>query len=228
MKLPIALALDAPDLETAKKWAKEATPYVSTLKIGLETYLRDGKSAIQEIKNISDSEIFLDLKLHDIPATVIGACKSISDLNPKYLTVHAAGGIEMIEGAVKTLPNTFITAVTILTSLNEGALKRIGFKLEARDSAIELAKLAVEAGARAIVCSAQEVAQIRSAVGNDVVLITPGIRPAGSSLDDQKRVATPHQALKDGANLLVIGRPITASASIKKACEQLREEINNL
>ena len=227
MKLPIALALDAPDLETAKKWAKEATPFVSTLKIGLETYLRDGKSAIQEIKNISDSDIFLDLKLHDIPATVIGACKSISDLNPKYLTVHAAGGIEMIEGAVKTLPNTFITAVTILTSLNEDALKRIGFKLEARDSAIELAKLAVEAGARAIVCSAQEVAQIRSAVGNDVVLITPGIRPAGSSLDDQKRVATPHQALKDGANLLVIGRPITASASIKNACEQLREEINN-
>lgn len=227
MKLPIALALDAPDLETTKKWAKEASPYVSTLKIGLETYLRDGKNAIQEIKNISDSDIFLDLKLHDIPATVIGACKSISDLNPKYLTVHAAGGIEMIEGAVKTLPKTFITAVTILTSLNEDSLKRIGFKLEARDSAIELAKLAVEAGARAIVCSAQEVAQIRSAVGNNVVLITPGIRPAGSSLDDQKRVATPHQALKDGANLLVIGRPITASASIKKACEQLREEINN-
>lgn len=227
MKLPIALALDAPDLDTAKNWAKEASPFVSTLKIGLETYLRDGKKAIQDIKAISDCDIFLDLKLHDIPATVIGACNSIKDLNPKYLTVHASGGKEMIESAVKTLPNTLITAVTILTSLNEDSLKKIGYKFDPRDSAIQLAKLAVEAGARAIVCSAQEVAVIRNAVGKDVVLITPGIRPAGSSLDDQKRVATPRQALQDGANLLVIGRPITASSSIKIACQQLQEEINN-
>lgn len=227
MKLPIALALDAPDLDTAKNWAKEASPFVSTLKIGLETYLRDGKKAIQVIKAISDCDIFLDLKLHDIPATVIGACNSIKDLNPKYLTVHASGGKEMIESAVKTLPNTLITAVTILTSLNEDSLKKIGYKFDPRDSAIQLAKLAVEAGARAIVCSAQEVAIIRNAVGKDVVLITPGIRPAGSSLDDQKRVATPRQALQDGANLLVMGRPITASSSIKIACQQLQEEINN-
>jgi orotidine-5'-phosphate decarboxylase len=227
MKLPIALALDAPDLDTAKNWAKEASPFVSTLKIGLETYLRDGKKAIQEIKAISDCDIFLDLKLHDIPATVIGACNSIKGLNPKYLTVHASGGKEMIESAVKTLPNTLITAVTILTSLNEDSLKKIGYKFDPRESAIQLAKLAVEAGARAIVCSAQEVAVIRNAVGKDVVLITPGIRPAGSSLDDQKRVATPRQALQDGANLLVMGRPITASSSIKIACQQLQEEINN-
>lgn len=227
MKLPIALALDAPDLDTAKNWAKEASPFVSTLKIGLETYLRDGKKAIQEIKAISDCDIFLDLKLHDIPATVIGACNSIKDLNPKYLTVHASGGKEMIDSAVKTLPNTLITAVTILTSLNEDSLKKIGYKFDPRESAIQLAKLAVEAGARAIVCSAQEVAVIRNAVGKDVVLITPGIRPAGSSLDDQKRVATPRQALQDGANLLVMGRPITASSSIKIACQQLQEEINN-
>lgn len=227
MKLPIALALDAPDLDTAKNWAKEASPFVSTLKIGLETYLRDGKKAIQDIKAISDCDIFLDLKLHDIPATVIGACNSIKDLNPKYLTVHASGGKEMIESAVKTLPNTLITAVTILTSLNEDSLKKIGYKFDPRESAIQLAKLAVEAGARAIVCSAQEVAVIRNAVGKDVVLITPGIRPAGSSLDDQKRVATPRQALQDGANLLVMGRPITASSSIKIACQQLQEEINN-
>ena len=227
MKLPIALALDAPDLDTAKNWAKEASPFVSTLKIGLETYLRDGKKAIQDIKALSDCDIFLDLKLHDIPATVIGACNSIKDLNPKYLTVHASGGKEMIESAVKTLPNTLITAVTILTSLNEDSLKKMGYKFDPRESAIQLARLAVEAGARAIVCSAQEVAVIRNAVGKDVVLITPGIRPAGSSLDDQKRVATPRQALQDGANLLVMGRPITASSSIKIACQQLQEEINN-
>lgn len=228
MKLPIALALDAPDLNIAKNWAIEASPFVSTLKIGLETYLRDGKSAIQEIRKVSECDIFLDLKLHDIPATVTGACNSIKDLDPKFLTVHASGGAEMITAAVNALPNTLITAVTILTSINEESIKSIGYKSDPRESAINLAQLAVEAGARAIVCSAQEVAMIRNAVGKDVVLITPGIRPAGSSSDDQKRVATPSQALKDGANLLVIGRPITASNSIKSACEQLMEEITKI
>lgn len=228
MKLPIALALDAPDLNIAKNWAIEASPFVSTLKIGLETYLRDGKSAIQEIRKVSECDIFLDLKLHDIPATVTGACNSIKDLDPKFLTVHASGGAEMITAAVNALPNTLITAVTILTSINEESIKSIGYKSDPRESAINLAQLAVKAGARAIVCSAQEVAMIRNAVGKDVVLITPGIRPAGSSSDDQKRVATPSQALKDGANLLVIGRPITASNSIKTACEQLKEEITKI
>ncbi len=228
MKLPIALALDAPDLNIAKNWAIESSPFISTLKIGLETYLRDGKTAVQEIKNVSECDIFLDLKLHDIPATVTGACNSIKELEPKYLTVHASGGAEMITAAVNALPNTLITAVTILTSINEENIKNIGFKFDPKESAINLAQLAVEAGARAIVCSAQEVAMIRKAVGKDVVLITPGIRPAGSSSDDQKRVATPSQALKDGANLLVIGRPITASNSIKTACEQLKEEITKI
>ena len=227
MKLPIALALDAPDLTTAKKWTIEASSYVSTLKIGLETYLRDGKTAINEIRTITDCDIFLDLKLHDIPATVKGACNSIKEINPKYLTVHASGGSEMIAEAVKALPNTLITAVTILTSINEESIKKIGYKLNPQESALKLAELAVEAGARAIVCSAQEVASIRNAVGKDIVLITPGIRPKGSSSDDQQRIATPNQALKDGANLLVIGRPITASASIKNACEELKLEINN-
>jgi len=228
MKLPIALALDAPDLNIAKNWAIESSPFISTLKIGLETYLRDGKNAVQEIKNVSECDIFLDLKLHDIPATVTGACNSIKELDPKFLTVHASGGAEMITAAVNALPNTLITAVTILTSINEENIKNIGFKFDPKESAINLAQLAVEAGARAIVCSAQEVAMIRKAVGKDVVLITPGIRPAGSSSDDQKRVATPSQALKDGANLLVIGRPITASNSIKTACEQLKEEITKI
>lgn len=228
MKLPIALALDAPDLNIAKNWAIESSPFISTLKIGLETYLRDGKTAVQEIKNVSECDIFLDLKLHDIPATVTGACNSIKELDPKFLTVHASGGAEMITAAVNALPNTLITAVTILTSINEENIKSIGFKFDPKESAINLAQLAVEAGARAIVCSAQEVAMIRKAVGKDVVLITPGIRPAGSSSDDQKRVATPSQALKDGANLLVIGRPITASNSIKTACEQLKEEITKI
>jgi orotidine-5'-phosphate decarboxylase len=228
MKAPIAVALDAPDLETAKTWAKEVSPFVSTLKIGLETYLRDGKKSIEQIKEISNCELFLDLKLHDIPATVAGACRSVADLNPKYLTVHAAGGSEMIKEAAKILPNTLIVAVTILTSIDEKNLQEIGFKNSSKESAVNLAKLAVAAGARAIVCSPQEVAEIRKNVDSSIVLITPGIRPQGSSSNDQQRIATPQEALLNGANLLVIGRPITGSDNVGEAAKRISEEVNSV
>jgi orotidine-5'-phosphate decarboxylase len=228
MKAPIAVALDAPDLETAKTWAKEVSPYVSTLKIGLETYLRDGKKSIEQIKEISNCDLFLDLKLHDIPATVAGACRSVADLNPKYLTVHASGGSEMINEAAKTLPNTLIVAVTILTSIDEKNLQEIGFKNSSKESAVNLAKLAVAAGARAIVCSPQEVAEIRKNVDSSIVLITPGIRPQGSSSNDQQRIATPQDALLNGANLLVIGRPITGSDNVGEAAKRISEEVNSV
>jgi orotidine-5'-phosphate decarboxylase len=228
MKAPIAVALDAPDLETAKTWAKEVSPYVSTLKIGLETYLRDGKKSIEQIKEISNCDLFLDLKLHDIPATVAGACRSVADLNPKYLTVHASGGSEMINEAAKTLPNTLIVAVTILTSIDEKNLQEIGFKNSSKESAVNLAKLAVAAGARAIVCSPQEVAEIRKNVDSSIVLITPGIRPQGSSSNDQQRIATPQDALLNGANLLVIGRPITGSDNVGAAAKRISEEVNSV
>ena len=228
MKAPIAVALDAPDLETAKTWVKEVSPYVSTLKIGLETYLRDGKKSIEQIKEISNCDLFLDLKLHDIPATVAGACRSVADLNPKYLTVHASGGSEMINEAAKTLPNTLIVAVTILTSIDEKNLLEIGFKNSSKESAVNLAKLAVAAGARAIVCSPQEVAEIRKIVDSSIVLITPGIRPQGSSSNDQQRIATPQEALLNGANLLVIGRPITGSDNVGEAAKRISEEVNSV
>ena len=228
MKAPIAVALDAPDLETAKTWAKEVSPYVSTLKIGLETYLRDGKKSIEQIKEISNCDLFLDLKLHDIPATVAGACRSVANLNPKYLTVHASGGSEMINEAAKTLPNTLIVAVTILTSIDEKNLQEIGFKNSSKESAVNLAKLAVAAGARAIVCSPQEVAEIRKNVDSSIVLITPGIRPQGSSSNDQQRIATPQEALLNGANLLVIGRPITGSDNVGEAAKRISEEVNSV
>lgn len=228
MKAPIAVALDALNLETAKKWAQEVSPYVSTLKIGLETYLRDGKIAIESISSISDCDIFLDLKLHDIPATVAGACRSVSDLNPKYLTVHASGGAEMIHQAAKEMPNTLIVAVTILTSINDAKLSDIGFKYSSTETAVNLAKLAVNAGARAIVCSPQEVSEIRKNVDSDIVLITPGVRPIGSDANDQQRIATPQEAIKNGANLLVIGRPITASANVGESAKKISAEVNSV
>ena len=223
---PIAVALDGPDLDTVVSWARSTGPFISTMKIGLETYLRDGDQAVHAVREASGGrDVFLDLKLHDIPNTVAGAARSIAHLRPSFLTVHASGGSAMIAAAVQALPDTKITAVTILTSLDEAALAAIGMQGPALDAACRLAELAVAAGARAIVCSPQEVAAIRTRVPAEIVLITPGVRPAGAALGDQARVATPQRALADGADLLVIGRPITAAAEPAVAAELLFNEL---
>ena len=209
MSAPIALAIDAPDIATAIAWAKIVDGQISTLKIGLETFLRDGIDGVHAIRSAAPScKLFLDLKLHDIPNTVAGACRSISALNPEYLTVHALGGSEMIHRAVETLPLTKITAVTVLTSMSQADLD--GLALGAIEAlAAELAFVAVAAGANALVCSPLEVKKIRARVGPEITLITPGVRLSEGNRGDQHRVATPKQALAEGADLLVIGRPIT-------------------
>ena len=208
---PIAVALDAPDLETAARWAGLVTPHVSTVKVGLELYLRYGPEVVASIRGASGVKIFLDLKLHDIPATVKGAARAVARLRPDLLTVHAAGGSEVVRAAVEGAPDTVVAAVTVLTSLSSADLEQIGMAGPMSDAVRRLAVLGVESGARGLVCSPQEVAAVRSEVGPDVTLITPGVRPAGSSADDQARTATPEEALRAGANLLVIGRPITAA-----------------
>ncbi len=224
-KAPIAVALDAPNLLVTQEWAKAVGPYVQVVKVGLEVFLRDGHASVQAARDASGCEIFLDLKLHDIPATVGGAAESVSILNPKYLTVHASGGADMIKAAVEAVPNTYITAVTVLTSLDQAQLTNLGWAGTAQDIVKRLAVMSVSAGARAIVCSPQEVASVRAEVGNAAVLITPGVRPAGSDAGDQKRIATPQQALADGADLLVIGRPITASSDVAAAAAQIAASV---
>ena len=210
---PIAVALDAPDLPTAVSWAQAVGPYVSTVKVGLELYLAHGHDAVRRVRGASGGrDLFLDLKLHDIPHTVAGAARAVSDLAPAFLTVHATGGAAMIRAAAEALPQTRITAVTVLTSLSEQDLDAVGLAGPALDAVCRLAVLSVGAGARALVCSPREVAAVRTVVGPDVLLITPGVRPAGAALGDQTRVATPAQALAEGADLLVIGRPVTAAA----------------
>jgi orotidine-5'-phosphate decarboxylase len=209
---PIAVALDTSDLNEAVQWAVAVAPHVSTAKVGLELFCAEGAGAVEKIRSSTDLDIFLDLKLHDIPATVAGAARAVARLSPAYLTVHAAGGPAMIAAAARELPDTKITAVTILTSLSAADLDELGIAGPPRDAVVRLAALAVEAGARALVCSPREVAMVRAAVGPEITLITPGVRPAGTSSDDQARVATPEQALADGADLLVIGRPITGAA----------------
>lgn len=211
-RAPIAVPLDTQDVETAARWATAVAPHVSTLKIGLELFLRRGPEVVDVVRGGERVGLFLDLKLHDIPNTVAGAAHSVARLKPDYLTVHACGGRDMIVAAVEAAPAVRIAGVTVLTSLGDDHLAAIGLAGPASDAVRRLGLLAVEAGAQALVCSPLEVAGLRAEVGPDVDLIVPGIRPAGSSADDQTRVATPEQALADGATLLVIGRPITTAA----------------
>ena len=208
---PIAVALDAPDLETAARWASLVTPHVTTVKVGLELYLRYGPDVVASVRGASRVQVFLDLKLHDIPATVAGAARAVARLKPAYLTVHASGGSTMIRAAVEAAPGTKIAAVTVLTSLRDADLAEIGLAGPASDAVLRLAAIAVEAGAQALVCSPREVAAVRAQVGPEITLITPGVRPQGADVQDQARVATPEQALAAGADLLVIGRPITGA-----------------
>ena len=214
-KAPIVLALDTPDLSTAIAWVKATQESISVFKLGLEFFLTFGSDGVKAIKDVTDSDIFLDLKLHDIPHTVSGAAKAVSHISPRFLTVHASGGEAMIKAAVEASPGTHITGVTILTSLSEEDVTLVGFKNNALNSAVSLAQLAVTAGAGAIVCSPLEISAIRAAVGSAPIIITPGVRPAdSSSTDDQVRTLTPRAAMDSGANLVVIGRPITQRWSV--------------
>lgn len=208
-RAPIAVALDAPDLSTAALWAKAVSPHVAVVKIGLELFCSAGPAVVEAVRG--DHEVFLDLKLHDIPNTVAGAARAAAALQPRYLTVHASGGADMVRAAVEAAPDVTVAGVTVLTSMSAEVLGSVGVSDAPLDAVRRLAVLAVGAGAGALVCSPQEVAAVRAEVGPGIVLITPGVRPAGADLGDQARVATPQQALADGADLLVIGRPITAA-----------------
>ena len=212
MKAPIVLAVDTSDLEIAKRWVDATQESVSVYKLGLEFFLTFGQAGVKAIQDVTDADIFLDLKLHDIPHTVGGAATAIQALAPRFLTVHSSGGRDMVRAAVDAVPGTSITAVTILTSLSEEDLFEIGYANNALESAVSLATLSVKAGAKAIVCSPLEISSIRAVVAPEIEIITPGVRPATDApADDQKRVMTPRDAIAAGASLLVIGRPITSA-----------------
>ena len=206
---PLILALDTDDISTAQKWIEATHTSIGTYKMGLEFFLTFGHEGVEKLRSVADFDLFLDLKLHDIPNTVESSVRAIASLKPKFLTVHAAGGSEMISRAAAVDSSISITAVTILTSLTAEELPRLGFAGTPSELAVKLAKNAVEAGARAIVSSPLEVSAIRAEVG-EAAIITPGVRPAGSDLGDQKRVMTPADAIAAGSTYLVIGRPITS------------------
>jgi orotidine-5'-phosphate decarboxylase len=232
MKAPIFLATDTSDLKIAKTWARLVAPHITGIKLGLEFFLNFGSDGVREVVADHELDLFLDLKLHDIPNTVGQAAAAVASLKPRFLTVHASGGNAMIAAAAQQLPSTEITAVTILTSLGEPDLVEIGFRSNALDSAVGLAKLAISSGAKAIVCSPMEVSAIRAAIGTEPTIITPGVRPNDPTapLDDQVRTMTPLAAIEAGASFVVIGRPITRfwnqgeaafSANLVKICEPL-------
>ena len=220
-RAPIAVALDTADLGTATAWAAAVAPSVRAVKVGLQLFCHEGPGAVEKIRATGDLELFLDLKLHDIPATVAGAARSLARLAPDYLTVHAAGGPAAVEAAATALPDTRIAGVTILTSLSAADLDLLGIVGPPEAAVRRLARIAVDAGARALVCSPQEVAAVRAEVGAEITLITPGVRPAGADAQDQSRISTPERALAEGADLLVVGRPITEAGDVGKAAADL-------
>lgn len=227
MTSPIILAVDTNSLDIAKRWIDATRESVDIYKLGLEFYLTFGSEGIRSIIDEFGVEIFLDLKLHDIPKTVSSATSAVASLSPKFLTVHASGGSAMVSAAVSAAPHVGITAVTILTSLSEVELFRVGFANPALESAVALAELATSAGAQAIVCSPLEIAAIRAVVSPEVKIITPGVRPAGTEgSDDQVRTMSPKAAMGEGADFVVIGRPITGAQVMGDAARKIYEELS--
>jgi len=210
----LIVALDTTDLARAAAWAEATAPHVGLFKLGLEFFLANGAAGVRAI---AGRPVFLDLKLHDIPNTVAGGVRAVLDLRPKMLTIHAAGGTAMIEAARKAAEpagaeRPMILAVTVLTSLDATALAATGVSVSPADQVLRLARLALSAGADALVCSPLEVAMLRDALGAGVKLIVPGIRPAGAAAGDQARTMTPAEAVTAGASWIVVGRPITGAA----------------
>jgi orotidine-5'-phosphate decarboxylase len=206
--LPVILALDTKDLDLASKWIKSSADQIDHFKVGLEFYLLHGFEGIKKLQQAADFKLFLDLKLYDIPNTVKGAVESVSVLNPKFLTVHASGGPRMIQAASKALPNGLLTAVTVLTSFSEDEFTKLGNAQSIQQTTNNWASIALDAGAKALVCSPFEVSQLRS-LGLKAILITPGVRVEGDEPSDQVRVMSPKDAISAGADFVVIGRSIT-------------------
>jgi orotidine-5'-phosphate decarboxylase len=221
---PVLVALDVPTREAALQLAQTLRPHVGGFKVGLELFCSVGPSIVEEI---GADKVFLDLKFHDIPNTVAGVSHAAAKMGVMIFNVHCLGGLEMMraakEAACEINASTRIIGVTILTSHDREQLQQIGFDEEPRDAVRRLALLAREAGLDGVVCSPQEISMVRQECGPDFVLVTPGIRPAGGDLGDQKRVLTPRQAVDAGANWLVVGRPITAAANPVAAAKSLFE-----
>ena len=225
---PVFVALDTPDVSRAIAIAQAIRPHVGGLKVGLEFITANGPDGVRRIVELG-LPVFADVKFHDIPNTVAGASREIARLGTKIFNIHASGGEEMMRQAAAAAravdPRMAVIGVTALTSLNDAVLESVGQVGPAADQVVRLAKLARHAGLDGVVCSAHEIAPLRKACGPDFLLVVPGIRPAGADLADQKRVMTPGEAHRAGADILVIGRPIFAAADPAAAAKAIAEEL---
>ena len=224
-RLRLCVALDVVDADTAKKVTRLLAEHVDVFKIGLQLFCAEGPSVIGAIRDAGAQEIFLDLKLHDIPNTVAGAVKSARRHAVDYLTVHTGGGRAMLEAAQSEAGPVQLLGVTVLTSLSDGELAEVGHTSGTEALVERRAALAASVGLSGVVCSPLEVARVASIVGTSACIVTPGIRLDGDALGDQRRVATPERALADGATMLVIGRPILAAPDPIDAARAARERV---
>lgn len=229
MRDRLAFALDYPTLAEAEAGAARVADVVGVLKVGLELFVAEGPAAVK-LGNKLGNKVFLDLKLHDIPETVERAVATAGQLGASLLTLHAAGGPRMLEAAAKRAQSEGVglklLAVTVLTSLDAADLQATGVAVTPAEHVLKLGRLARSSGIHGLVCSTAEVAALRSALGPDVILVTPGIRPTGAAVGDQKRVGTPASALRDGSSLLVVGRPIRDAADPVAAARSILAEMS--
>jgi len=227
MKPELIIALDVPCSDKIPSIVDALPPSISFYKVGLEIFTSDGPSALTYLKK-TNRNIFLDLKLHDIPRTVSRAVASASKHGISLLTVHAGGGREMLKAAAasaRDCGNLKIIAVTTLTSLNSSDLAEMGVTRPLLDHTLALGEMAISAGIDGLVCSPNEASAFRKIIGDKPILITPGIRPAGTDVGDQKRIATPEMAVKAGASHLVVGRPILEAKNPRAAAEEILRQM---
>jgi orotidine-5'-phosphate decarboxylase len=224
----VIVALDFPDSEGALAAAARLDPRLCRVKVGKELFVATGPAIVEKLQQ-RGFEVFLDLKFHDIPNTVAGACKSAARLGVWMMNVHASGGEAMLRAARDAVDSVtkppLLIGVTILTSLDDTALARIGFSGSAREHVESLSRLAKECGLDGVVCSAQEAPSVRAAAGTSFTLVTPGIRLATDEKGDQARTVTPPEAVKLGADYLVIGRPITRAADPVAVLDAIRASL---
>ena len=218
-----AFALDVPNLSSARPWVERLAGAVPIFKVGLELFVSAGPDALKLVRD-AGARCFLDLKLHDIPTTVAHAVESAQKLGADFLTLHASNGSESLAAAQRVAAGSplRLLAVSVLTSLDEAQLARLGWAGTSADLVLRWASIAAEAGVSGLVCSAQECRALRQQLGEDFYLVTPGIRSAEGKRDDQKRVMTPQAALAAGSNLLVVGRPIREAAEPREVALELK------
>jgi orotidine-5'-phosphate decarboxylase len=231
----IIVALDFDSEEKALSLVKEIKDKVGVFKVGKELFTACGPDIIKKINEMG-GKVFLDLKFHDIPNTVAKAVSAATKHGVYMMTLHTLGGSEMLEKAAETaketskklsIPKPILLGVSILTSHNAQSIHEIGLNGEVEDNVKNLVKMAEKSGINAIVCSPKEVEMLRREFGQDLILVTPGIRPKWAASNDQKRISTPSDAIKSGSTFIVIGRPISASENPKEACDKIIDELEN-